>query len=384
MAAFVFIDQTFLKELYRVFNVYVQKQMIMENKRDRSSQTYTQKVWVTVGIVALLVSAILIARVAFNVLLMIMAGSLIATYFHGLADLIERKTKWKRSTAMMIAVSVTFIIVGLLFWFMGTLIQAQISQLSKTLPQTVSHLREKLGQSEFGRQILEATGDKKSGNMFDTARSVFTTSFGVLGDIYIILFLGIFFTTNPSIYKDGLLLLVPPSRKKLGRQIMDRISLSLKGWLKGMMVSMVLVAIMIGVGLSIVGIPGALVLGLLTGLLEIVPTLGSVLAMIPGTLLGLTVSTNTGVVVAIIYIVSQTITANIVNPLIQKRMINLPPALTLISQLIMGSVSGALGIIMAVPLLAIAVILVDELYVKKINHIPENKAKLVTTKGITQ
>ena len=355
----------------------------MENKRDNSTQTYTQKVWVTVGIVALLVSAILIARVAFNVLLMIMAGSLIATYFHGLADLIERKTKWRRSIAMLVGVSVTFIITGLLFWFMGTLIQDQISQLSKTLPQTVAHLREKLGQSEFGRQILEATGNKSSGNMFDTARSVFTTSFGVLGDIYIILFLGIFFTTNPSIYKDGILLLVPSNRKKLGRQIMDRVSLSLKGWLKGMMVSMVLVAIMIGVGLSIVGIPGALVLGLLTGLLEIVPTLGSVLAMIPGTLLGLTVSTNTGVVVAVIYIVSQTITANIVNPLIQKRMINLPPALTLISQLIMGSVSGALGIIMAVPLLSITVILVDELYVKKINHIPESKGKLVTTKGIT-
>ena len=347
------------------------------------NRTYIQKVWLTVGIVALLVSAILIARVAFNVLLMIMAGSLIATYFHGLADFIERRTKWKRSFAMLFGVTLTFIILGLIFWFMGTLIQEQISQLSKTLPQTVAHLREKLGQSDLGRQILEATGNKPSGNIFDTARSVFTTSFGVLGDLYIILFLGIFFTTNPSIYKDGLLLLVPPRGKKMGHQIMDRISLSLKGWLKGMMVSMVLVAVMIGVGLSIVGIPGALVLGLLTGILEIVPTLGSVIAMIPGTLLGLTVSTNTGIVVAIIYIISQTITANIVNPLIQKKMINLPPALTLISQLIMGSVSGALGIIMAVPLLAITVILIDELYVKKINHVPERKGKLVTTKGIT-
>ncbi|MBC7422735.1 MAG: AI-2E family transporter, partial [Ferruginibacter sp.] len=63
---------------------------------------------------------------------------------------------------------------------------------------------------------------------------------------------------------------------------------------------------------------------------------------------------------------SQTIVSNIVTPLIQKRMINLPPALTLISQLIMGTMSGALGIILAVPLLSILVILVDELYVKQI------------------
>jgi len=356
----------------------------MENNRRSGNQTYTQKVWVTVGIVALLVSAILIARVAFNVLLMILAGSLIATFFHGLADFIERRIKCKRRVAMISGVLLTFMLTGVLFWFMGTRIQQQISELSRTLPGTVAHLRTKLGESDLGRQLLEATGNKPSGDMLNTARSFFTTSFGVLGDVYIILFLGIFFTTNPSIYKDGLLLMLPPSRQKTGRHILDRISLSLKGWLKGMMVSMVLVSVMISIGLSVVGIPAALVLGLLTGLLEIVPTLGSVLAMIPGTLLGLTVSTNTGIGVAIIYIVSQTITGNIVNPLIQKKMINLPPALTLISQLIMGSVSGALGIIMAVPLLAITVILVDELYIKKIHHVPEEKGKLVTTKGISQ
>jgi predicted PurR-regulated permease PerM len=351
------------------------------NKREES--TYVQKVWQTMGIVALLVSAILIARVAFNVLLMILAGALIATYFHGLGDMIERRTKIKRRWAMLISVLSTFILISVLLWFMGTKIEQQINQLNNSLPGTVHNLKAKLSQSDIGRRILQSVSEDGSGKMMTTVQSFFSTSFGVLGDIYIILFLGIFFTTNPSLYKDGIMLLVPPSKKKMGHHIMDRISLSLKGWLKGMMASMVLVAIMIGTGLTILGIPVALVLGLLTGLLEIVPTLGSVLAMIPGVLLGLTVSTNTAIIVAIVYIISQTITANIVNPLIQKKMINLPPALTLISQLIMGSVSGALGIIMAVPLLAITVILVDELYVKKIHHIPEEKGKLVTTKGLT-
>ncbi|RFZ91263.1 AI-2E family transporter [Mucilaginibacter conchicola] len=354
-----------------------------ENPADRQHQTYIQKVWQTMGIVALLVSVILIARVAFNVLLMILAGSLIATYFHGLADMTERRLKLKRKWAMLISVLGTFVIFAALCWFMGTKISQQIDQLSKSLPETVSNFKAKLAQNDIGRKILESADQSGDGKMMTTVQSLFSTSFGVLGDLYIILFLGIFFTTNPSLYKDGIILLVPPSKKKMGHHILDRISLSLKGWLKGMMVSMVLVAVMIGTGLSIVGIPAALVLGLLTGILEIVPTLGSVIAMIPGTLLGFTVGTNTAIIVAIIYIVSQTITANIVNPLIQKKMINLPPALTLISQLIMGSVSGALGIIMAVPLLAITVILVDELYVKKIHHIPEDKGKLVTAKGMT-
>jgi len=83
--------------------------------------------------------------------------------------------------------------------------------------------------------------------------------------------------------------------------------------------------------------------------------------------LALTISFNTAIIVSIIYIASQTIVSNIISPLIQKKMIRLPPALTLISQLIMATLSGALGIILAVPLLAIIIILVDELYVKKIN-----------------
>jgi predicted PurR-regulated permease PerM len=130
---------------------------------------------------------------------------------------------------------------------------------------------------------------------------------------------------------------------------------------------MLLITILIIIGLSIIGVPIALALALITGILEIVPNFGPLIAMIPGVLLAFTMGTNIAIIVALLYIVSQTIVANIVTPLIQKRMINLPPALTLISQLVMGVVSGALGIILAVPLLAIVFIVVDELYVKQMD-----------------
>jgi predicted PurR-regulated permease PerM len=135
-----------------------------------------------------------------------------------------------------------------------------------------------------------------------------------------------------------------------------------------MLLSMVLITILIAVGLTIIGIPVAMVLGFITGILEIIPNFGPLIAMAPGVLLALTIGGGTAIIVALLYIVSQTIVANIVTPLIQKKMINLPPALTLISQLIMGALSGALGIILAVPLLAMLIILVDELYVKKMDQ----------------
>jgi predicted PurR-regulated permease PerM len=337
------------------------------DKPTKKELTYIEKVWHTVAIVALLVVAILITRVAFNVLLMVLAGILISVYFHGLGDMIQRRTKWSRKICMTISVGGSFLIIALLFWFMGTKIQGQIEVLSDTLPNTVNNVKAKLGESSIGRKILEYS-NKNSDKMFMTAQRFFSTSFGVLGNIYIILFLSIFFTAQPSLYKDGIIKLMPPNKRNLAKCVIDRVSLALKGWLKGMMLSMVLIFIMIGTGLTIMGIPVALVLALIVGILKLIPNFGSLAAMIPGVLLALTVSVNTAIATALLYMISQTIVSNIVTPLIQKRMINTPPALTIIAQVIMGSLCGALGVILAVPLLAILIILVDELYVKKLDN----------------
>ncbi len=331
--------------------------------------SYIEKVWHTVAIAALLVVFILVARVAFNVLLMALAGSLMAVYFHGLGDLIESKTRLSRKFAMIVSVAGTIVVMGVLLWFIGSKVQSQIAQLSNSLPHTINSAKAKLAETPLGQKVLDYSAGDNSKQLLDTVQTFFSTSFGVLGDIYIIMFLGIFFTASPSLYKDGIVALVPGNKKALAVCIMDRISLSLKGWLKGMLLSMVLITILITLGLTIIGVPAALVLGLITGITEIIPNIGPLIAMIPGVLLGLTMGTGTAIIVALVYIVSQTIVANIVTPLIQKKMINLPPALTLMSQLIMGTLSGALGIILAVPMLAILIILVDELYVKKIDHV---------------
>ncbi len=328
--------------------------------------TYIQKVWQTVAIVALWVVIILITRIAFNVLLMALAGSLIAVYFHGLGDIIQRQTKLPRRWSMILSVLGSFIFLGMLLWFMGTKIQSQITVLAESLPNTVGTVREKLDGSSLGKKVLSYLSGHNSEKLFSTAQRFFSTSFGVLGNLYIIVLVAAFFTANPLLYKEGMIGLVPRKTRPLARICLDRIIAVLKGWLKGTMLSMVLITFLIAIGLTVMGIPAALVLALFTGLLKLIPNFGSAAAMVPGVLLALTISTDTFIVVSLIYIVSQTVVSSIVTPLIQKRMINLPPALTIISQVIMGTLSGALGIILAVPLLAILIILVDELYVKKV------------------
>ena len=179
--------------------------------------TYIEKVWQTVAIVALLVGVILIARVAFNVLLMVLAGSLIATYFHGLGDIIQRRTKMQRKFAMTISLAGSFILIGVLLWFMGTKIQAQVNQLSASLPHTISNVKAQLSKSDLGQKVLDGLSSDNSDKMMSTATGFFSTTFGVLGELYIILFLGIFFTANPSMYKDGILILVPADKKEMGQ-----------------------------------------------------------------------------------------------------------------------------------------------------------------------
>ena len=322
------------------------------------------KVWATIGLIALLIIGLLIIREAFNVLLLALAGCIIAVYFHGLADMIERRTKIRRKFAMLLSVAGSILIIVSLLWFIGAKIQTQITELSNSLPNTINTMNAKLNKTPLGQMVLEYSKGDNTKKLLEFSKTFFNTSFGVLGQLYIILFLGIFFTSNPSIYKNGILLLIPSSKKLVGQTIMDRICKSLRGWLKGMLLSMVLIFILITAGLTILGIPVAMVLGLITGILEIVPNIGAIIAMAPGVLLALTISTNTAIIVSLLYIISQTIVANIITPIIQKKMINLPPALTLVSQLIMGAVSGALGIVLAVPILAIIMIIVDELYVK--------------------
>jgi predicted PurR-regulated permease PerM len=326
--------------------------------------SFTVKVWQTTAIVCLSLTIILILRVAFNILLMALAGVLIAVYFHGVAEIITAKTKMNRKLALFISIVGTIILVGVISWFVGSKVQRQVAELSNTLPQTIKVARIKIANTPLGAKIIEFTSGNNSQKLVDTVTTFFSTSFGVLGDLYIILFLGIFFTSDPTLYKNGILFLFPERMKSTGTNMLKRIESALKGWLKSILISIVLIAILVAIGLSLIGLPGTTVLGLITGLLEIIPNFGPVIAMIPGVLLGLTISTKTALIVAVIYVACQTIVGNIALPLLQKKIIHIPPALTLLSQLVMGILSGLLGIILAVPLLAILIIVIDELYVK--------------------
>ena len=143
--------------------------------------SYTLIVWQTTAIVCLSLIIILFVRVAFNILLMTFMGVLIAVYFHGLADFIAQKTKINRKFSLFISIAGTIIMLSAMVWIIGSTVQQQSAQLSRTLPQIIATAKAKLAGSSAGQQLLGYTSGDNSKKLGDAASTFFSSSFGVIG-----------------------------------------------------------------------------------------------------------------------------------------------------------------------------------------------------------
>ncbi len=337
-----------------------------EPKNTSSSNfSFQKKVWTTAGILAFTLIILLFIYTTFKVLLLVLAGSLIAIFFRALSSKIQRKTKWKEGICVAISIISTLLIVTALFWLIGAKVQQQMVELIETLPKTIDKAKDWLEGSSAGEKFLDEVLSEKS---IDKAREFlqqfFQSTFGVLGDVYVVLFIGIFFTISPQTYTNGIVQIIPVQGQQKAQQVLDELGEQLRKWLKGKLLSMLVIFILTAIGLAIIGIPLWLVLALLAGLISFIPNFGPLLALIPAVLVALLESPQTALLVAGLYILIQFIESNFITTAIQKKLINMPPALILIAQLFMGALAGGWGLVLATPVILIIIVLVQELYIK--------------------
>jgi predicted PurR-regulated permease PerM len=136
----------------------------------------------------------------------------------------------------------------------------------------------------------------------------------------------------------------------------------MRRWLVGKVAGMLVIGGLTSAGLSLIGVPAALALGVVAGLLSFIPYLGPVLSLVPAALLALTQSPAMLAWVLALYVGIQTVESYVVTPLIQQEAVALPPGLIITAQVLLGVVVGWLGLLLATPLTACVVVLVDELY----------------------
>lgn len=328
--------------------------------------SFVQKVWISGGIFALLTVILLLIKATFNVFLLVLAGTLIACYFRGVSSFIAKKTNWNNKLTLAISVLGSILIFAGIAWLIGSKVQAQIAQLSESLPTAFQDAKDYLDQGWLGQQIVEKIQDAKSGGkMASFFTTFFRTTFGVLGDLYLILFIGIYFTVSPSLYKKGIVKIVPPRGRDKSKQVLSHLGSGLQKWLAGKIFAMFVVFVLTSIGLISLGMPMWLALALIAGFLNFVPNFGPLVAMIPAVLLALSQDPTTALLVVGLYLLVQLLESNFITPMVQQRLIQIPPALIIISQILVGALTGMWGIVLATPLVLIIMIVVKDLYIKR-------------------
>ena len=163
--------------------------------RKDDNYTYPQKIWIAGGILAFIAIIILLFRATFSVMLLSLAGTLIAVYFRGLSGYICRKTNWKEGACLATSIIGSLLLLIFVFWMIGAKFQAQVAALTETLPTTIENAKTYLQKSAIGKKIVEKISSPQTQkNIETTAGTLFKSTFGILGDIYVVLFIGIFFT----------------------------------------------------------------------------------------------------------------------------------------------------------------------------------------------
>lgn len=173
-----------------------------------------------------------------------------------------------------------------------------------------------------------------------------------------------YIAVRPQPLVDGALSLFPPERREWARAVGERIRGAWIGWMKGAIVDMLLNGLMIYAGLSLIGLEFAYVFGVIAGLLTVVPYFGPIAASVPPILFALADSPEKALLVAVVFIVVQQIEGNITIPLVMAQTVRLHPAVIAVGVVIVGQLLGFLGLFVAVPLLSLSAILVEELWVK--------------------
>ena len=298
-------------------------------------------------------------------LLMLFGAVVVATIFRAVADNICRVTRMPNGVATALAILIVLGSLGGLIALFGTHVAQQVQHLRETLPAAWKAIEARVGDIGLAQQLdrLVATITTPGGGSLSGFGRALVSIGGGLADFVVVIFAGIYLATQPNFYRAGAIKLVPPARRGVAAEAMLESERALRLWLKGQAIAMVVVGTLTGVGLWLLGMPSAFVLGLIAGLLEFIPFAGPILAAIPAVLLALAVSPELALWVVGLYLVVQQFEGNVLTPMVQQYAVDLPGAVLLFSLIGFGTLFGTLGVILAAPLAVVTMVLVKRLYV---------------------
>jgi predicted PurR-regulated permease PerM len=339
----------------------------------KAAKTFIGRVLITIGFVILAFLLIVLLYFTFDVILLIFAAVLIAIFLRGLADSLGHYVKIREGWLVLIVTSLLLIILAGAIAALSPSIAEQIAHMRDELPRSIDAARNFLLQFGWGRAMIEQLPDPQvvwqnvtTSGMLSRVGGIFSSTVGAVGNFFIVILLAIYFAVEPNFYAAGFSKLFPIPRRQRVLKVLASIGQTLRWWLVGKAGSMLFIGILTWIALSILGVPLAMTLGLIAGLLSFIPNFGPIISAIPAVLIAFIESPILALYVIAVYVGVQLIESNVVTPIIERETVELPPGLTIVFQLALAVLVGGMGLVLATPLLAVIMVLVQMVYIEDV------------------
>jgi predicted PurR-regulated permease PerM len=301
-----------------------------------------------------------------GLLLLVFAALVLAAIFDKMTRTISARTRLGRGLGLGLSVLLLLSVFAGVFWLFGTQLARELDTIRESIPPAIEQVRgflERIGLGGPIRDMLEQ-GSGDLSKLLSRAGG-YALSFGSGVANFVLVFVGaIFIASDPAVYRRGLLLLVPQRAEDTVAAAIDDASRGLSGWMVGQAVSSLVVVALTWGGLKLLGVPAAGGLGLIAGLLDVIPMIGPIIAGVPAVLLAFTVSPATALWTIILFLVIQQLQGNFLQPMIQKQAVDVPPAVLLFAVVAAGVLFGMLGVLLAAPLTVVVYVMVQRIYVQ--------------------
>lgn len=333
------------------------------NNANHKPRLFTRHVMIALGLVTL---ALFLWKVA-PVFMLAFAGVVLAAVLRaGAVPLAQRLHLPETAAVAVVALLGVLALIGAGYLF-GQQVTRQATEMWDAIREASEKFQDFLSRSPAGETAVESVKDATKSSeeaASKVAKGTFTV-FGAIADVLLVLFVALYLAVDPRGYRDGLVLLFPPAARDKLREALDAAGIALRKWLLGQLGAMVVVGLLTALGLWAIGVPMAIPLGILSGLLDFVPVVGPLVAAVPGVLIGFAQGPEVGLYAALVYLAVQFVEGNIVMPLAQKWAVSVPPALSLLGIVAFGLLFGVIGVLFAMPLLVVTMVLVQKLYIDR-------------------
>jgi len=325
--------------------------------RDPVIRTELKRAAVWFGLALLVAGVIFLAQP----LLLIVGGLIFAVLLDGGARLLGRWLPIPRGWRLLLVLLLGFGFVGWVFYYAGTSFAAQFEALRTTVEAQAGRLYlwaydhglvSDASPDTLGQQVLGSVG---------RLTSAVGSVIGVVTSAILIIVIGIFIATEPRLYDRGVAWMLPLRHRSEFYAIIERVGFTLRRLLFGRIVGMVVEGLFTWVALSVVGVPMAALLGLLTGVLAFIPNLGAIISGVLMVAVGFSAGVDQGIGAIIVYFAVQNIDGYLILPYIARKTVDLAPAMVLAAQLVFGALFGFLGLLLADPILASIKVTLEEL-----------------------